>query len=105
MPQRPGPPAPVRRAVTSTAGPSLDRGPLGREEGVVLTYACLSRQTTLEGRYPDPYSPKGERKPFGLFTHTLAGILLSTDAELTYRELLTRTINAYSVSGRTAAPP
>ena len=45
----------------------LFRAPLAREDGVVLTYACLSRQTTLEGRYNDPYT--GEAKPFGLLTN------------------------------------
>src|SRR5262249_55718776 len=79
-------------------------GKLGHEAGVVFTYACLSTQTTLEGKYPDPYG-KGERKPFGLFTHTMTEVLLASDDVISYRELITRIINAYTAKGKEGLTP
>jgi hypothetical protein len=95
------------RARTAAPNREMTRGegeapfrdvPLGRQPGVVLTYACLSRQQTVEGRFPHPVD--GDRRPFGLLTHTLSCLLRAATEPLTYRELLQRVQNRYTADAR-----
>jgi hypothetical protein len=74
------------------------RTPLAREPGVVLLYACLGRQQTVEGLYKHP--ERDEKLPFGLLTHSICSILLAAPEPLTYRELLLRVQNTYTMQER-----
>ena len=83
------------------AGRPDEVGPLdeGRDlANVVALYASRPEEPTIELSYPEAGKPDGEW--YGLFTHTLAGVLKRSRERPTYRELVLRANQIYAADGR-----
>jgi hypothetical protein len=75
---------------------------LGQLNGVALLYACQPSEVTVECLFPRE-DPKG--RPHGLLTYTLARVLRSSTAPLSYRELAHRVRAEYVAMERTFPTP
>ena len=101
-------------AAAAAAAPEATRGTAGGEgrsgfailtdsPDLAATYACRSFEETPERRFPME-SAEPLEGPFGLFTYTLCQVLNSTEAAMTYEELLRRVNGQYDSWGRNASP-
>ncbi|MEX0868010.1 MAG: caspase family protein, partial [Pirellulales bacterium] len=101
MPKMAAPPVPrsATRSVAKTDGFGLDQQQQG---GLVAIYASHAYEPTFELALP---AGSDDAEPHGILTYTLAHVLMATDENMTYTELVKRIQDEYIMHGVAAPTP